>query len=335
MSIDYTALKNQPRLLLEATLKPLQGERFQATGFADLGAALYKLPDGTQKLLVESAQSVANRLEMAIWDEANDNLIEDLDGLAYIQVKKSGKNFTNSILEAHRINSSYILKGKDKAVFDQLKKEAAGFEIGPVNPRTLSKLIFKYDPNAILHGVFLAEKELAGGRLRLARALGGFIEATDVNVAESGGVKNDRVNPSGDTKQGFGNVPFHRTEFTAREMKAFFNLDLALLRGYGLGEEATSLLINLALFKIRRFLTAGLRLRSACDLEVVGELTATRPEGFTIAPESDLLAECKTLIGNCKDLFPDTAITEVNWEEDKSKKKKTDSDDEDATDDAS
>ena len=335
MSIDYTALKNQPRLLLEATLKPLQGERFQATGFADLGAALYKLPDGTQKLLVESAQSVANRLEMAIWDEANDELIPELNGLAYIRVKKNGKNFTNSILEAHRINSPYILEGKDKAVFDQLKKEAGGFEIGPVNLRDLSNLIFKYDPNAILHGVFLAKKELAGGRLRLARALSGFIEATDVNIAESGGVKNDRVNPSGDTKQGFGNVPFHRTEFTAKEMKAFFNLDLALLRGYGLGEEATALLINLALFKIRRFLTHGLRLRSACDLEVVGELTATRPEGFTIAPESDLLAECTALIGKCKNLFPDAAITEVNWEEDKSKKKKTDSDDEDATDDAS
>lgn len=335
MSIDYTALKNQPRLLLEATLKPLQGERFQATGFADLGAALYKLPDGTQKLLVESAQSVANRLEMAIWDEANDELIPELKGLAYIRVKKGGKNFTNSILEAHRINSPYILEGKDKAVFDQLKKEAAGFEIGPVNLRDLSKLIFKYDPNAILHGVFLAKKELAGGRLRIARTLSGFIEATDVNIAESGGVKNDRVNPSGDTKQGFGNVPFHRTEFTAREMKAFFNLDLALLRGYGLGEEATALLINLALFKIRRFLTHGLRLRSACDLEVVGALTATRPEGFTIAPEFDLLAECTALIGKCKNLFPDTAVTEVNWEEDQSKKKKTDSDDEGATEDAS
>jgi CRISPR-associated protein Csb1 len=321
MSIDYTALKNQPRLLLEATLKPLQGERFQATGFADLGAALYTLPDGTKKLLVESAQSVANRLEMTIWDEAHDQLIPEMGGLAYIQVKKDGKNFTNSILESHRINSPYILEGKDKAVFDQLKKDAAGFEIGPVNLRDLSKLIFKYDPNAILHGVFLAKKELAGGRLRLARALSGFIEATDVNVAESGGVKNDRVNPSGDTKQGFGNVPFHRTEFTAREVKVFFNLDLALLRGYGLGDDATNLLINLALFKIRRFLTTGLRLRSACDLQVDGDMLVTRPTGFFIPEESVLLAECTRLIASCKSLFPVTAVTEVKWEEDKSKKK--------------
>jgi CRISPR-associated protein Csb1 len=332
MSIDYIVLKSQPRLLLEATLKPLQGERFQATGFADLGAALYTLPDGTKKLLVESAQSVANRLEMTIWDEANDQLIPEMNGLAYIQVKKDGKNFTNSILEAHRINSPYILEGKDKAVFSQLKNDAANFEIGPVNLRELSKLIFKYDPNAILHGVFLAKKDLAGGRLRLARALSGFIEATDVCVAESGGVKNDRVNPSCDAKQGFGNVPFHRTEFTAGEMKAFFNLDLALLRGYGLGDDATNLLISLALFKVRRFLTTGLRLRSACDLDVVGDLIATRPSGFAVAKEVDLLADCTRLIAACKSQFPEMAITEVKWEEDKSKKKKSD-DEDDSTDD--
>lgn len=320
MSIDYTALKDQPRLLLEATLKPLQGERFQATGFADLGAALYKLPDGTQKLLVESAQSVANRLEMAIWDEANDELIPELKGLAYIQVKKDGKNFTNSILEAHRINSPYILEGKDKSVFNQLKADAAGFEIGPVRLKDLSKLVFKYDPNAILHGVFLAKKELAGGRLRLARVLSGFIEATEVCVAESGGVKNDRVNPSGDTKQGFGNVPFHRTEFTAREVKAFFNIDLSLLRGYGLGADATNLLISLAIFKIHRFLNTGLRLRTACDLGGDGKLIATKPKAYVVPDEVALLAACTELISACKPLFPAQAITEVKWEEDKSKK---------------
>ena len=52
-----------------------------------------------------------------------------------------------------------------------------------------------------------------------------------------------------DAKEGFGNVPFHRTEFTAEKITAYFNLDLSLLRGYGLGEDATDLLIALALFE--------------------------------------------------------------------------------------
>lgn len=329
MTIDYNALKNAPRLLMEAKLRPLQGHRFQPTGFADLGPARYTLPDGTEMLLVESVQSVANRMELASWDQAADDLIERLKGLPYIRVK-SGNNtvLTNSVLEAHRINSPYILEGQDKSVFDRLKQDAAGMEIGPVDVRALSKLILKYDPNAVIHGVFLAKSDLAGGRLRLPRLLSGFIEASDVRPAESGGVKNDRVNPGkgeeGQTsKEGFGNVPFHRTEFVAKEIKAFFNLDLALLRGYGLEDDATKLLIDLSLFKVRRFLSTGLRLRTACDLEMDGELTVTRPSGFSVPAEDALLANCTRLIGECAKtgLFTNPAITEVEWKPNKKKAK--------------
>lgn len=321
--VNYAALAGAPRLLLEANLKPLQGHRFQPTGFADLGPARYTLPDGTEMLLVESAQSVANRMELACWDQATDDLISELKGLPYIRVKRSGDGgngaLTNSVLEAHRINSPYILEGQDKRVFDKIKADAAGMEQGPVDIRALAKLLLKYDPNAVIHGVFLAKSDLAGGRLRLPRLLSGFIEASDVRPAESGGVKNDRVDPSGDTKQGFGNVPFHRTEFVAREIKAYFNLDLALLRGYGLSEEATKLLIALSLFKIRRFLSTGLRLRTACDLELEGDLVVTRPKGWALPPEDALLDECKRLIGECKSHFADPAITEVEWKPGKKK----------------
>lgn len=330
MTIDYGSLADAPRLLLEANLKPLQGHRFQPTGFADLGPARYTLPDGTAMLLVESAQSIANRLELAVWDEAADDLIAPLRGIPYILVKEGDRKLTNSILEAHRINSPYILGGTDKKVFDQLKKDAAGLEKGPVRLRDLAKIVFKYDTNAVLHGVFLAKSDLAGGRLRMTRVLSGFIEAQGVNPAESGGVKNDRVDPSGDTKQGFGNVPFHRSEFVAEKIKAYFNFDLALLRGYGLPDEAQQLLIALALFKIRRFLSTGLRLRTACDLELEGELSVTRPkDGFDIPGDAKLLEECKTNIGKCakSKLFADPVITEVEWKPRKTKSKKAAADD--------
>jgi CRISPR-associated protein Csb1 len=309
---------------MEAKLEPLQGHRFQPTGFPDLGPARYTLPDGTEMLLVESAQSVANRMELVCWDEVAGDLISKLRGLPYIRVKKPENGvLTNSLLEAHRINSPYILEGQDKSVFDRLKKDAAGLETGPVDIRALARLVLKYDPNAVIHGVFLAKSDLAGGRLRLPRLLSGFIEATDVRPAESGGVKNDRVDPSGDTKQGFGNVPFHRTEFVATTITAYFNLDLALLRGYGLPDDATKLLIALSLFKIRRFLSTGLRLRTACDLEVIGDLTVTRPEKFSIPNEETLLNECKQLIAVCKPLFADPTITEVEWKPVKKAAKKT------------
>lgn len=288
MSLDLSALENAPRLLLRAKLKPLQGTRFQPTGFPEIGAAQYEGPDGTPMLLVESAQSMANRMEAVCWDKVADDWVEPLKGLPVIKVNdKDGKPLTNSVLEAHRINSPYILEGQDKTVHDRLKNELADMEEGIVDLRKLAKVLSSLDVNALLHGVFLAKKELAGGRLRLPRALSAFIEANDSKVAASGGVKNDSVNPSGDTSKGFGNVPFSRDEFVSPEINAYFNLDLAQLRGYGLSNSVYDLLVTLALYKIRAFLEYGLRLRTACDLEC-DSFDIQRPQGFELPSLSEL-----------------------------------------------
>lgn len=291
MSLDLSALAHAPRLLLRARLKPLQGTRFQPTGFPEIGAAQYEGPDGTPTLLVESAQSMANRMEAVCWDKVADDWVAPLKGLSVIKVKdKSGQPLTNSVLEAHRINSPYILEGGDKTVFTQLKTELAEMEEGLVDLRKLAHVLLSLDINALLHGVFLAKKELAGGRLRLPRALSGFIEATGAKVAASGGVKNDSVNPSGDTSRGFGNVPFSRDEFVSPDIAAYFNLDLAQLRGYGFKQPTYDLLVALALYKVLAFLETGLRLRTACDLECEA-VDVQRPVGFQI-PSLDALAQC-------------------------------------------
>lgn len=309
--MNFDALNSQSRLLIQAQLQPLQGSRFQPTGFPDLGAAEFDGPDGRRMLLVESAQSVANRLEEVCWDKAADTWVPALQGLPYVKVlDKAGKPLTNSVLEAHRLNSPYILEGKDKTVFDKLKAELADMEDGMVDIRKLAAVVFRLDTNALLHGLFLAKKELAGGRLRLPRALSGFIEAEEVRVAQSGGVKNDSVNPSGDTAKGFGNVPFARTEYTAPRITAYFNLDLAQLRGFALAPAAQNLLIALALYKIRRFLQDGLRLRTACDLDVVA-VKATRPADFALPELAELEAALPGLIAAVADQF--AGVTEVRY----------------------
>jgi CRISPR-associated protein Csb1 len=286
--MNLTALRDQPRLLLQAKLKPIQGSRFQPTGFPDLGAATFDGPDGTRMLLVESAQSMANRLEIVCWNTTANDWVGPLKGLPAVLVQdKNKKPLTNSVLEAHRLNSPYILEGKDRSFFDTLRKELDVAEVGVADIRKLTKVLLKFDTNALIHGVFLAKKEIAGGRMRLPRALTAFIEATEVSTVASGGVKNDAVNPSGDTAKGFGNVPFHREEFTG-SITAFFNLDLALIRGFGLGADVETLLITIALFKIRKFLRDGLRLRTACDLDLDGELIVQRPTGFAMPALSDL-----------------------------------------------
>ena len=317
MSPDLTLLTNEPRLLLEATLRPVQGPRFQPTGFPNLGHAVYESPDGTgQIVLVESAQSMANRLETVCWDEVEDDWVEPLRGLPVVQVQdKDGKHLTNSLIEAHRLNSPYILEGKDKSVFDKLKERLAKLEQGRVDLRELAKVLLEFDTNALLHGVFLAKKELAGGRLRLPRSLSAFVEAEGAKRAVSGGVKNDTVNPKGDTAKGFGNVPFARDEWTASRITAFFNVDLRQVRSYGLGGDVERLLVLLALFKIQKFLAEGLRFRTACDLDVV-DLTVTRPLAFRLPSLAAIEDEIPPLVQKigAAGLFGDSRVLTVTYE---------------------
>ncbi|MDA8064345.1 MAG: type I-U CRISPR-associated RAMP protein Csb1/Cas7u [Thermaerobacter sp.] len=291
MNVDLKSFlgPDVPRVLLEAELQPVQGTRFQPTGFPNLGAASYQLPDGTEMLLVESAQSMANRLEAVCWDPVAEDLVSELQGLPYVRVRDAnGKTVTTSLQEAHRLNSPYILKGQGENFFKILQQELQTAEDRPIDPRRLARSALRYDPNSLLHGLFLAQKDLAGGRYRLARVLSAFIEARNVQVAPSGGVKNDRVSPSGDTGAGYGNVPFSRDEYAAKPILAYFSLDQGLLHSYGLGQVAEEMLTALAFFKILRFLRHGLRLRTACDLEVRGELRIKRPEGAELPELEDL-----------------------------------------------
>jgi CRISPR-associated protein Csb1 len=309
--MDLAILKNEPRMLVEVNLKPLQGTRFQPTGFPDLGAATYQAADSTSMLLVESAQSMANRMEAACWDEGNDDWLAALKGLPYIRVVDRNNNpVTTSILESHRINSPYILEATNRAFFDRLSSELGVMETGRVNLQLLAKTLLKYDINSLLHGVFLAKKELAGGR---PRALSGFVEATDVNIAPSGGVKKDEVNPKGEAKKGFGHVPFHRDEYTGK-MTAYFNLDLAQIRGYRLGQDVEDLLTTLAIYKIRRLLEGGLRFRTACDLEIDGDIVVKRPSSFPLPSLKDAEEALPGLIARCKSNFAEPPVTVVKFE---------------------
>ena len=279
---------------------------------------------------MESAQSMANHLEATIWDAANNNVKKELDGLSHVRVARNGRFLTDTILESHRLNSPYLLEGRDKTFFDAIRSELGVLETGPIDRQRLAEVLLKYDINSLLHGVFLAKKELAGGRLRLARAMSAFIEADNVQVAPSGGVKNDHVNPSGDAKSGFGNVPFARDEYTAERITLYVNLDLMQIRGYGLGKDTERLLILLSLYKVRRLTADGMRLRTACDLKVLDhEIKATMPEGWGLPALDDFQTDLKRAIEACKHRM---TVTRVTFE-DELKKGKSSNEDRTGTDD--
>lgn len=316
----FEHLRTSPRLLMEAELKPVQGQRFQPTGFADIGHARYDLPDGQRMLLVETSQSMANRLE-AVCVASDGNLIPELEGLSWVRVKLTGGTnaVTSSLVEAHRLNSPFIMKQPD---FAAEFAKASGYRKGDfIDFRKVGAALFKYDVNSLLHGAFLSNYE--DGRVRVPRMITSFIEASDVREAVSGGVKNSPLDPTGrlrvDLKSGekdkdvYSNVPYHRTEYTAGRIVAFFNLDLALLRGYALPQPAQDLLIALALYKIQRMMTMGLRLRTACDLEPIGGMLVKRPDQFSIPSVGELEAILRDRIAVCsrEGLFANPPVAEL------------------------
>lgn len=318
MSLDLTQLASSHRLLFAIPLAPIQGSRFQPTGFPGLGAASFQTKDGAC-LLVESAQSMANRLELTLWDEPSNDVKGDVKGISHVVVRRKGAFLTDTILESHRLNSPYLLEESKKTFLNQLKADLGGLETGPIDRKKLAEVLLKYDVGSLLHGVFLAKKELAGGRLRVARALSAFIEAEGVRVAASGGVKNDHVNPSGVTKDGFGNVPFARDEFTAESITLYVNLDLAQIRGYGLGAEVEHMLLLLALYKLRALVDGNLRLRTACDFTVaVDRILATAPKGFVLPAMDAITPALEDAIASCRGRM---TVTEARFDDELKKGK--------------
>lgn len=295
-------LEHEPRLILDVQLSPAVGSAIQPTGFPDLGPAEFERPlagdGGLQRaLLVESVQSVGNHLEATGWDRDGQQPAAPLSQLPYVDVRDDQSRFlTSSRLEPHRLAGAYVKNASvdGKVVGDwmieQLKVEAGI----PLDWRKVYAALFQLDPLCLLHGVFFSDPRWSRfGNPKVRRAITGVIEAHDVKPLVSGGVKRDDVNPTAQdgrgAAEGYGFVPFGRTEYTAREILLTLSLDIEQIRGYGLGETETALLVDVALWEIRSLLDRPLRLRTACDLLVNdGGIRARRPQGWSLPSRDEL-----------------------------------------------
>lgn len=295
------------RRILKVALEPVVGSRFQPTGFPDLGAAEFG-PDGARRLLVESAQSMANRLEATTWDDARADQVAELAGIPHVRVVDGeGAFLSSSRLEAHRLASAYIMDGSVDGVQGRdWLRDRIGLVAGrPLDHRAVARACFALDPFSLIHGVFFAQKPWPW-QPKIARAVTAFIEAENARPAVSGGVKRDTViNEAKDnaTAEGYGTVPHHRVEYVADKIVAYFSIDLAQLRSYGLSQPATDLLEALIDFEIGSLLDGALRLRTACDLAVVG-VEGERPD------TEDAVTRIGKLVPDCADeLGPVTTVT--------------------------
>lgn len=315
------------RRIYDVPLRPVLGSMFQPTGFPDLGAATFERFDrdgnGTAPaLIVESVQSMANRLEAVGWDAATDAPVDAIRPLPYVRVVREGTDdfLTSSRLEAHRLASPFIHEAKYDG---QLMRTVLGERLGlakdtPLDYRRMSRAVAELDPLCLVHGVFFSHKDWLG-QPKFPRAISALIEAHDVHRVASGGRKADRVRhqldkaeAGGGTAEGYGSVPFHRTEWTAREIVASFVLDLELIRSYGLVEPLPELLEVLALWEVRSFLSKGLRLRTACDLELAG-LVASRNGGEPLPELDSLDAQLRELVAQSGGALRDAKQFTVQW----------------------
>jgi len=310
--LDLSALLDPKvtRLLMTIPLQPLQGDRFQPTGFPSLGAATYQTKTGT-KLIVESPQSMANRLEKTCWDDATNKPVSILDGISHVTVNRDGKFLTDSMLEAHRLNSVYIEDSQGDFFTKTLPEAIAVNKSQPIDRRKVLDALLRYDVGSLIHGVFL---ESLDGRLRIARALSSFIEASNAQVAASGGAKVDRIRAGKeegiDAAGGYGNVIFARDEFVG-DIEVFVNLDVAQIRGYGFPDKVQRLLLLLSLYKVRKLINGDLRLRTACDLQIDDASPINiKPAAFSIPELTTLETSLTPAIAACKGLMNVTILSE-------------------------
>jgi CRISPR-associated protein Csb1 len=303
-----SVLQGASPLVLTATLRPVAGlDRFQPAGFPEIGHVIYKAPrkDGRVEnvCIVGSPASMANHLESVCLRGPHDlELDDDLARMPYLRcvtgdltrekklAPEKRELVVTSLTEGHRIASTYFLEGKSLAAGDVLASEtftkALEREFGVKLPGSkkahppaekwwdVFRTIFRYDPNALVHGVLFPQYQI-----KIARFLTAHLEAFGVARVDRSGVKFDRLG-----KTTSGQPIFAVDDATAGEIRATFILDIALLRSFGrtekkggsdgekvrgLPEKQKEFIVALTLWKIHRLLKTPFRYRSGCHLELI------------------------------------------------------------------
>ena len=330
------------RLVLEATLKPVTGDRFQPAGFPEIGHVIYKAPrsgGATQEVcIVDSAASMANHLETVMHDSPQTlGLHSELAGMPYVElytdegfptVSKQGPHrlVLSTLSEGHRLASSMFV-GKEAVLVEGDKAGIKNFGAELINKFGMPDLgkrshpqpgdwwnvfnaIFFFDPNSLVHGILFPALGI-----KIPRLLTAHHEAFGAGRVETSGVKFDKLQ-----KTTSGQPIFTRDEETADEIRATFVIDVAQLRSFGRGENGLSygqkeFLLRLALWKIGKLLSQPFRYRSGCDLELVSLTEGRGDEKSELNPSTlnlvDAAAIKNATFRKADDKSP--AVTKVYW----------------------
>lgn len=250
----------------------------------------YLTPDGLKKPKAAKLRTEAKALK----DSA-----ETADATAKKALEKRAKEKTE---EAKKIEDEAVFESKLASEFGLVLADTKKAHPLPAKWWDVFKTIFKYDPNALVHGVMFPKWQI-----KIPRVLTAHLEAFGAGRVDRSGVKFDRLG-----KTTSGQPIFAVDDATANEIRATFILDVALVRSFGrkdgtnqlgLNEKQQEFLVALALWKINRLLGSPFRFRSGCHLQLVS-LKSGESE---IAWDVDIKAAIKNAV------FTAPAVTDVYW----------------------
>jgi CRISPR-associated protein Csb1 len=275
-------------VVITTSLEIANGRFIQPTGFPDIGPCIYRDKEGKRWCLVESEQSMANRLEAVCMKDPG-VWVEELEGLPVIAVRdRDGKLLTTNLCEPHRIASSYIVEGvRDGGqTMKQLFETKLGLKDGgafwPLDKRSeLENLVFALDPAALLHGFQFVQWKFVG--LRQTRLLHARLEAELAEEPEVhyGMVKSDWIEPESARQEraNKGQSIAAKSRVVPKDILASFEIDVSGLKSLALDEMQKKFLLGLALWKVgallkdrpafdsrSRQILSSLRLRADCHL---------------------------------------------------------------------
>ncbi len=229
----------------------------------------------------------------------------------------AGRTVNGEDLPARAPDTAKVKKGKGKANANATGKfeERLIVEFGIVLPGSsrahppadkwwnVFRTIFRYDPNALVHGVLFPQWQI-----KIPRVLTAHLEAFGASRVDRSGVKFDRL---GQTTSG--QPIFAVDDATACEIRATFILDTALVRSFGrpngntalgLTQQQKEFLVALALWKIQRLCGTPFRFRSGCHLKCA-KLTDDKGQEVTIE------VNIQNAINQAE--FQEPRVTDIFW----------------------
>ncbi|MDR9402924.1 MAG: type I-U CRISPR-associated RAMP protein Csb1/Cas7u [Halothece sp. Uz-M2-17] len=303
--------------------------------FLDVGVSQAYLPwEQRLDVLLNTPQATANQLEALIWDEVNQDIIPELQGLPYIEIRNTRANnqfLASTLTLPHRIGTAYLSRHKDAMLDgdrfrDVLKRR--------VKEQGIYRAVFELDPISIVLGCFLSHIQ---GNMRIPRVVTGQFVAQGAVAMPNGGASHDPISAAGDSvvtkgyfvkeakekgktkfkditrasEVGLGNVPYVRESYQAEDYLGKFVIDTRLVDAApNLPDAAKELISLLSQYLVAKFLSEPMMLRSECYFQVK-EIKGTDPD--LPSKVEDLQQELQQKIQQCQEegLFNGVTTVEI------------------------